>query len=285
MSRRGFALLTVLWLVAALGAATATALLVARLGANTSRNRIILARADWAREACGEILLARYANDPTVRLVDTVDLGRGTWCRAELEDVAARLDVNAASAESLRRLLANDSLADALLDWRDPDDLARPHGAEAAWYRERGRRAPRNGPLADVGELMLVRGFDSALVSSLSRLLAVRGGGRLDLNAVRPELLPLVPGMGPEAAEVVLRRRMEGRPLRSTDELLSLVSPSARERVLAEYQEFTAMATYAPSRMVAALEGGVHGAAPMSRARLIVIPAAGRLAVVQREAE
>ena len=132
---------------------------------------------------------------------------------------------------------------------------------------------------------MLVRGFDSALVGRLSRLLTVRGGGRLDLNAVRPELLPLVPGMSAEAADVVLRRRMGGRPLRSTDELLSLLSPSARERLLHEYQEFTAIATYAPSRMVASLEGGVRGATPMSRARLIVIPAAGRLAVVQREAE
>ena len=93
MSRRGFALLTVLWLVAALGAVTAAALLAARLGADTTRNRIILARAEWAREACGEILLARYAKDPTVRLVDTVDLGRGTWCRVELEDIAARLRV------------------------------------------------------------------------------------------------------------------------------------------------------------------------------------------------
>ena len=45
MSRRGFALLTVLWLVAALSAVGAAALAVARIGAGASRNRIALVRA------------------------------------------------------------------------------------------------------------------------------------------------------------------------------------------------------------------------------------------------
>ena len=37
------------------------------------------------------------------------------------------------------------ALADALLDWRDPDNVARPYGVETD--------ANRNGPLADVADI------------------------------------------------------------------------------------------------------------------------------------
>ena len=63
MSRRGFALIAVLWVVVGAGALAAAALTTARLGSSVSRNRILLLRARWAREACAEILLARYARD------------------------------------------------------------------------------------------------------------------------------------------------------------------------------------------------------------------------------
>src|SRR5437667_7617694 len=99
MNRRGFALLAVLWVLTALTALTGVGTLVARLGSETTRNRMLLARAEWAREACGEILLARFSVDPTIRAVDPIDLGRGTWCRASLDDPAARLNLNTADRQ------------------------------------------------------------------------------------------------------------------------------------------------------------------------------------------
>jgi general secretion pathway protein K len=285
MNRRGFALLTTLWLVTALSTIAAASLLVARLGLDTTGNRMVLTRARWAREACGAILLARYARDPSTRRVDTLDLGSGAWCRAELEDPEARLDLNLATAEALQRVIGSDSLVDALLDWRDPDDVERPQGAESEWYRIHQRRLPRNGPLADVTEMASIRGFDSVLVRRLALVLTVSGSPRLDLNAAPPELLPLLPGVGEEAVGVILRRRAEGRPLASTDELLSLLSPASRQVLLGQYREFTAMAAYAPGRMVAVLEGGVRGTRPVSREWRTVVPAVGRLAVVRRAAQ
>ena len=61
MSRRGFALLAVLWTLTAITMLTGAAMAVARLGSATTRNRVLLTRAAWAREACAEILQARYA--------------------------------------------------------------------------------------------------------------------------------------------------------------------------------------------------------------------------------
>src|SRR5438034_5421832 len=67
MSRRGVALLAVLWTLTAITMVTAVAMAVASLGTTTTRNRVLLNRAAWAREACGELLQARYAQDASVR--------------------------------------------------------------------------------------------------------------------------------------------------------------------------------------------------------------------------
>jgi general secretion pathway protein K len=285
MNRRGFVLITVLWVVAALSAVAGLTLAVARTGAETTRNRGALTRGAWAREACAEILLARYARDPGIRALDTVDLGRGTWCTAELSDPAARVDLNEAPPEALRRIIGKDTLTDALLDWRDPDDLERPLGAERAWYRTANRRPPRNGPLAAIEELLLVRGFDSATVAKVASLLTVEGAGGINLNAAPRQVLETLPGLGPEGVSVVLARRAGGETIAGSDHLISVLSPAGRMALLRDYQEFTRRAAYSPSRFVATVEGGVRGMAPVSRATITLVPAVGRLAVIRRRTE
>jgi type II secretory pathway component PulK len=285
MNRRGFALLTVLWLLTALSAVGAASLAVARLGADVSRNRILLLRAGWAREACAEMLLARYAERGTVTDLDTTDLGRGTWCRATAEDAAGKLDLNRAPREMLLTLLGSDSLTDALLDWRDGDDVPRQRGAEAEWYRSQGRRGPRNGPLADVGELEFVRGFDKAEVAPFRALVTVRGAEQIDINAAPAAVLGALPGLGAEAVSLILRHREAGRPVRTSDQLLSLLSPSARQALLSRYQEYSLRAGYRPLLVTVKVEGRVGGTLPVSTARLTVVPVPDRLAVIRRETE
>lgn len=278
---RGFALLTVLWLIAGLSAIAAGSLALARVGAGASRNRVLLVRAGWARNACEEILLARYGTRERVERLDSVDLGAGLWCDASVEEAGTRLDLNRASPEALRGLLG-DSLADAVLDWRDADDMARPLGAERDWYRDRGRLAPRNAPLAAVAELRLVRGFDSALVRRLEPLLTTSGDDQVDLNAAPPQVLASLPGLDAAGIATVLARRAAA-PIRSTDELLALLPESARVALLGRYQEFTARAAYAPGRVRIRVRGRAGRPALVSDERLTVVPVPGRLAVIRRE--
>jgi general secretion pathway protein K len=285
MNRRGFALLTVLWVVAALSGMVGATLALARTGVNASRNRITLTRAAWAREACAEIVLGQYHHDSVVRGVDTTDLGRGAWCRAELSNTGAKLDLNHASPAALGSVLQNDTLLDALLDWRDADDIARPLGTEAEWYRNAQRRVPRNGPLADVGELTLVRGFDSSRVAQLTRLLSTDGTEQLDINAAPPELLATLPGLTAEAVEALLSWRSNGQRIEGAEQLIALLSPAARETLLQHYQEFTRQVVYTEPRITAVVEGGVRGALPTAIAVLTLVPAAQRLAVVERRTE
>jgi DNA uptake protein ComE-like DNA-binding protein len=56
-------------------------------------------------------------------------------------------------------------VADAILDWLDPDDQPRQFGAEDETYRQYDPPyAPRNGPLASLDELLLVRGVTPELL-------------------------------------------------------------------------------------------------------------------------
>ena len=284
MSRRGFALFTTLWLIMVVSAVAGVALVVAGPATAAGRNRILLVRGAWAAEACGEILLARFEDGAAVRAVDTTDLGQGVWCRAEIQDAGGRLDLNLASPAELRALFGSDTLADAVLDWRDPDTLARPLGAEAGWYRDRGRRLPRDGAFADLSELALVRGLDGNAASALKTVLTVRGGGRVDLNAAPRAVLAALPGMDPAAVAMVLDSQRSGPRIGSSDDLLARLPSRSRQSVLEHYQEFTAAATFTPARIVVRVEGGIRGMPVVSAARLDVVPTKGRLAVIRREA-
>jgi len=282
MTRRGFALLTVLWLIAGLGAITAASLAVARVGAGASRNRILLIRAAWARNACEEILLARYAERGRVDPLDSTDLGGGAWCDAVVEEAGTRLDLNRAAPEALGKLLGSDSLADALLDWRDPDDAPRPHGAEREWYAARGRRAPRNGPLAEPAELRWVRGFDSATVRRLEPLLTTSGEVAVDLNAAPAEVIASLPGLDAQAVAMILARRAAA-PLRSTEALLALLPQPSRTALLGRYQEFSGRAAYGTGRVLLRVRGAAGRPSLVADERLTVVPVPGRLAVIRRE--
>jgi type II secretory pathway component PulK len=108
-------------------------------------------------------------------LVDGLVVG----VRYGLEDESGRLNLNALLADPQterprQRLLAlpgmTDEIADAILDWIDDDDTSRDYGAESDVYRaldppyECG-----NGPLADLDELLLVRGVTPELLYGMDR--------------------------------------------------------------------------------------------------------------------
>ena len=102
------------------------------------------------------------------------DLPYGT--RFGLEDESTRLNLNvltaidAAVPDGARQVLLSlpgmdEYVADAILDWIDPDDEPREFGAEIDYYSGLyPPYAPRNGPLQTVEELLLVRGVTPELL-------------------------------------------------------------------------------------------------------------------------
>ncbi|MEO8200999.1 MAG: hypothetical protein ABI679_10795 [Gemmatimonadota bacterium] len=291
MNRRGFALLAVLWLIAALAILVSGGLALARTGLTASSNRVMLARAGWAREACVEIMMqrgfstnARSHHQEVTGTRGSVDLGRTTWCSLQVEDPAGRINLNLADKASLQRLLG-DSLSDALLDWRDPDNVPRPLGAEVDWYRMQRRSLPRDAPLASVNELRLIRGFDSLMVDRLASLLTVRGHGALNLNSASSAAIGALLQLPDEVIGLLERQRSFGRPVENLDQLMSLCPPSYRPALMARYQDLSQLVVFSPPELVVIATGGVGNSPLTARATLTVVLVSDRVAVIRREVE
>ncbi|MFO0427449.1 MAG: hypothetical protein ACK526_12870 [Planctomyces sp.] len=107
--------------------------------------------------------------------------------RHGLNDESAKLNLNTLQLdqihreESRNRLLAIPGLtiqiADSVMDWMDSDDEVSGLGAETSWYTAQSPpRRPRQGPLRDLSELLLIRGMTKDLFYGEDR----NANGRLD---------------------------------------------------------------------------------------------------------
>jgi type II secretory pathway component PulK len=242
---RGFALLTVLWLITALSAVVGVGLATTRLGQRTTLNRVALARGLWAAEGCLAIVQARWVQH---RLTDaaTIDLGRGMRCDWRIEDPTARVNVNTAEREVLERVT------------RDADSIV-------------ARR--RESALADLDELP---DLDPTLVT-------IDGPGTVNLSAAPRQVLLALPGLSAEAVDRLLTRRAVGRPVGSLDELAGLLSPGGRVALLARYADLARLATFAAPQLKITVQGSVRGEPPRATIAILVVPLPERLAVIRRQ--
>ncbi|MSU03819.1 MAG: general secretion pathway protein GspK [Pedosphaera sp.] len=64
------------------------------------------------------------------------------------------------------------TITDSYLDWTDPDEKTRPHGAESRDYMRMDLKRPyfaKNGPIDDLSELLLIKGVRPAVYFGSSR--------------------------------------------------------------------------------------------------------------------
>ncbi|MCC6442566.1 MAG: general secretion pathway protein GspK [Armatimonadetes bacterium] len=90
---------------------------------------------------------------------------RDAFFRVQVRDASACLNINTATAEEMRRLGLEESVVDALIDWRDADDDPSPQGAESSYYESLPvpYRA-KNGYFDTAEELLLVKGVTPDLL-------------------------------------------------------------------------------------------------------------------------
>jgi hypothetical protein len=230
-----------------------------------------------------------------------VQMGRGAY-QVVVTDEESKLPLNQVQPEVLKRLLQNtgvqdqavqDAIVDAMLDWRDPDNLRRPSGAEDEYYRSLPRPYhAKNGNLESVEELLLVKGITPEIfhgnVTDPDRLAALReqrpherrfgpreylgirqfltvhSVGQLNIANAEPEVLWAM-GLGAEeieaiqkgTPEVVLRARRR-QPLRTG---VRLTSASQTFLIEAHGRLVVSPVTYRISAVVAG-EGSTRGATP-----------------------
>lgn len=185
--QQGVALVLVLWMLALLmvmvGGYSATmhteSLLTAhQLGA--AQSRALAESGIWL--AVNELLQpqseSNWRNDGTSYPVN-LDAGH---VQIRIFDEAGKIDLNTARVELLHALLKSAGLSDeeslhllqAILDWRDRDNLKRQFGAEDEDYKAAGYGyGAKDGPFNSVEELRLVMGMTEPVYQKIAPALTV----------------------------------------------------------------------------------------------------------------
>ncbi|MFO7553086.1 MAG: type II secretion system protein GspK [Haliea sp.] len=221
---RGMALVVVLWTVALLAILAGAFLHAMRTEVRMAHNLLSAVQARLLAEAGLNLaLLELHRPEPAQR-----PRGDGSFhalevdgdsVRYSVQDEAARVDLNAASAELLIGLLAalevapesRSVMVDTILDWRDSDSLRRLHGAEHADYLAAGYDyGAKNAPFDSVEELLMLPGMTPELFGRLVPFLTVYSGQPgIDAALASPLVVRALPGMSSErAAEYIAMRDM-----------------------------------------------------------------------------
>ena len=178
--QRGIALVLALWITILLTAIASSFAFTMRSEALAARNAVSMAQAQALADGAIERTTFELQRPKPVPLEAWNPDGRvHTWQDGEARisayaiDESARIDLNNGSQQLLTSLFQNvaglsaedaQSVIDAIMDWKDPDDLRRPNGAEEPEYRAAGRKyRPSNGPFLSVAELRLVLGVTPAV--------------------------------------------------------------------------------------------------------------------------
>lgn len=198
--QRGAALIIVLWTALLLSMSLATAIATARIEAQITASSWArfsekqaamdgLDYAAWriAAEEAGSLdrlnTFAFSMNGYDVRFTRSIEI--------------EKLDINLASERTLagfftalgREQDEATAIAARIADWRDPDDLFRPNGAEARDYaRARNGEQIGNRPFYSLDELALVLGMPEMLIECAAPALTLFGNGGAPSTALLSEL-------------------------------------------------------------------------------------------------
>ena len=217
--QRGMALIIVLWLIVLLGVMASgharnvhTETLLASRQLESARARA-LAEAG-VQHAIIELLARNSVREwPINGTITTVNID-GHEVSIAVRDATGLIDLNAASADLLAAAFAatgsdegwRQEIVDAILDWRDSDNLRHLNGAEDDDYRAASLDwTARDGAFASVDELRYVLGMRQEIFDKLAPFLTVHSARPgLNLEYAPPFLIKALTGEYVEPAESAL---------------------------------------------------------------------------------
>jgi general secretion pathway protein K len=225
MSRSGgFALVLVLWVLSLMTIMAGSFALSMRREAGTvagnSNNAQAVAIAESGL-AIAELMLMnpdqqqRWHTDGSIYQINYAD----STVRIRLLSEAGKVDLNSADEALLRELMMHapvdeelqTKLLNAILDWRDGDDLVRMDGAEKEEYQKAGLSyQPRNKPFQSVDELQMVLGVNEQIFKWLeSRVTVHSEQTNVDTAQAAKEVLYVLPGIDVELIDQYIAARRE----------------------------------------------------------------------------
>ncbi len=210
-----------------------------------------------------------------------------------LRDVGAALNLNEATEEILRQFFTQgldldyaeaDQIAQAILDWRDEDELPRINGAEREEYLdEEALVLPPNRDFLDVDELRHVMGITPEIYIRAAPHLTLFGDGQININSAPEVVLLAIPGMDRGGAEEIIRLRESGYLPRSDEELQALLSTSVAEAIDAQGRNFSSRTTYTTDEVEIIAQGMVDGGVVQVTSRVVVRRGNTEAEVIRRE--
>ena len=224
---RGVALVLVIWVAVLLTVIASAFIVERRTETMVIGNSVSIARAEALADAgVQRAVFEIYRNDssPDAWKRDgsryTMEMD-GVPVSVEIRDESAKIDINTAQDQLIRGLLVVSGLPDdeanrvldAILDWRDPDDLKRPNGAEEPDYKAAGLQyKPANAPFQAIEELQLVLGMRPEVYRRIAPFITVfsRSPG-VNAQLAPREVLLAIPGATLELVDDYIARREAAR--------------------------------------------------------------------------
>ncbi len=230
--QKGIALVVVLWVVALLSVIAGSYTYSVRSEISVVDNLVASAQARAAARAGVSLaILELRQQEPSEPWLADGTIHETTFAgvnlRIAIADETGKLDINYANGKLMTSLLQAAgldtsqaaALSDAILDWRDKDDLRRLNGAEAEDYVAAGRDySPRNGPFQSVEELALVLGLETAVYESIEGSLTLyNNSARVNQDRATPLL-----------RQAMFGENIDGGNTNRTDELNDNMAPDVR---------------------------------------------------------
>jgi type II secretory pathway component PulK len=232
--------------------------------------------------------------DPSGLVMDQIALVDSNF-RLQVRDTGAAVNLNEADEEMLRNFFAQgigldftdaDRITQAVLDWRDEDELPRVGGGEREEYLDEGLPVlPPNRPFASLDELRFVLGMTPQAFEAAAPHLTLIGNGRINVNAAPEAVLLAVPGMTPAIAGQIIRNRESGVFPRDTDEFVEMVPGAVTGSGRRAERELLERIAFATNEVEILSEGWIEGSPVTATVHLVVSRANEGALVVWRRIE
>lgn len=197
--QQAYALVAVMWMVSALMVLVSALVFQARTEIRVvSAGRDALTAATHG-DAAIQLALAAIAGEPRAFIYQrTLDVSfEGQGIRVVVTPLNGLVSLNGAPAPLLEALFVRaagldpalaGTLAERIVDWRDPDSAPLQRGAEAPDYLAAGSPyRPRNGPFEAPEDLLQVLGVDLETYDKIKDLITVDGGSALTNPLAAPQ--------------------------------------------------------------------------------------------------
>lgn len=143
----------------------------------------------------------------------------GKRIRIQVADESGKLNINLATKEQLQQLLSSfvlddslvDSLSDAIMDWRDTNDLHLLNGAEKEQYATAGLKyEPRNGNFKSIEELQMVIGMTAEIYRQMEGMISIYTNNKqVNPTTATREMLLTLPDISEEMVDEYLQQRVD----------------------------------------------------------------------------